>query len=64
MPHLVAGEENQSRTFDDNIDHFRSYTSGKMYSPPYFKTVKAWYDDATCSALKRIEEWKNESNVS
>jgi hypothetical protein len=59
VPHLVGGEENQSRTLDDNIDHFRSYTSGKMYSPPYFKQVKEWYDSAKAEALKRIEEWND-----
>jgi hypothetical protein len=60
VPHLIGHEENQSRTLDENIDHFRSYTSGKMYSPPYFQTAKAWYNDAKESALRRIEEWKKE----
>lgn len=59
-PYLVGSEENHARTLDDNIDHFRSYTSGKMYSPPYFKKTKAWYEDALASALERIETWKSE----
>jgi hypothetical protein len=61
VPHLIGGEENEKRTLDDNIDHFRSYTSGKMYSPPYFKKVQEWYNDAKKEALTRIENWKHEN---
>lgn len=61
VPHLVGGEENQSRTLDENIDHFRSYTSGKMYSPHYFKIAKEWYEDAMVEAQKRIALWKTET---
>ncbi len=59
-PHLIGSEENQMRTKDENIDHFRSYTAGKMYSPPYFKLVKEWYNAARQEALERISRWKNE----
>lgn len=54
---IIGHENNQERTNDENIDHFRSYTSGKMYSPPYFKKTKAWFEDAVASAKIRIEEW-------
>ena len=54
---IIGHEENQQRTDDDFIDHFRSYTSGKMYSPPYFKTTKSWFEDAVEKAKIRIEEW-------
>lgn len=57
VPHLIGKEGNRERTLDENIDHFRSYTSGKMYSPDYFKLAKSWYDDAVIQAEKRIKEW-------
>jgi hypothetical protein len=59
-PHLIGTEGNQCRTLDDNIDHFRSYTAGKMYSPDYYKITQGWYEDAKSQALARIEQWKNE----
>lgn len=58
IPYLVGGELNQKRTLDENIDHFRSYTSGKMYSPEYFRIAKKWYEDAMVEAQKRIALWK------
>lgn len=58
VPYLVGSEENQSRTLDENIDHFRSYTAGKLYSPEYFKIVKSWYEDAIIQAQSRIAKWK------
>jgi len=58
-PHLIGSEQNQHRTLDENIDHFRSYTAGKMYSPPYFKIASEWYNDARTEALERIENWRN-----
>lgn len=57
-PHLVGKEDNQCRTLDENIDHFRSYTAGKMYSPPYFIKVTEWYEAARKEASDRIEKWK------
>ncbi|RTK96726.1 MAG: glycosyltransferase family 2 protein [Neisseriaceae bacterium] len=56
-PYLIGPEENQARTLDENIDHFRSYTSGKMYSPEYFKKAKSWYEDALKQAEERIKMW-------
>lgn len=58
-PHLVGSEENFSRTQDENIDHFRSFTSGKMYSPEYFKQAKGWFASAKKDAEERIKEWSN-----
>ncbi len=57
-PHLVGPEENFSRKVDDNIDHFRSFTSGKMYSPDYYKQARGWFLSARTEALERIESWK------
>lgn len=61
-PYLIGPEQNAARNLDHNIDHFRSYTSGKLYSPPYFQQAKEWYNDARKQALKRINEWKEETN--
>jgi len=58
-PLLIGKEENQVRTLDENIDHFRSYTAAKMYSPKYFEKTKEWFEDAKTEAIKRIIEWKS-----
>jgi hypothetical protein len=60
-PHLIGSEKNFSRQVDDNIDHLRSYTSGKLYSPPYFKQAKEWFEEARKEALERISLWKTET---
>lgn len=59
-PHLIGSEQNFSRQIDENIDHIRSYTSGKLYSPPYFEKAKVWFQEAKKEALERIHLWKNE----
>jgi hypothetical protein len=61
VPYLVGKEYNQQRTLDDNIDHFRSYTAGKMYSPPYWRVVLPWYESALSDAKDRIEKWRKEA---
>lgn len=61
-PHLIGEEENFSRQVDENIDHMRSYTSGKLYSPPYFEQAKGWFEEARKEAMDRIEQWKKEGN--
>ncbi len=58
-PHLIGHEQNFARQVDDNIDHLRSYTSGKLYSPPYFAQATNWFEKAKKEALQRIEDWKN-----
>jgi len=63
VPYLIGKEENQARTLDENIDHFRSYTAAKMYSPKYFEKTKEWFEDAKKEALKRISLWKGETVV-
>lgn len=57
-PLLIGKEENAQRTNDENIDHFRSYTAGKLYSPKYFKEARTWFEDAKKEAKKRIELWR------
>lgn len=59
LPHLIGHEENFSRQVDDNIDHIRSYTSAKLYSPGYFANKsKIWFETAREEALARIKAWK------
>lgn len=57
-PHLIGHEENFSRQTDDNIDHIRSYTSGKLYSPDYYKQAQEWFEEAKLEAIERMTEWK------
>jgi glycosyltransferase involved in cell wall biosynthesis len=57
-PHLIGSEQNFSRQVDENIDHLRSYTSGKLYSPPYFQQAHEWFEKAKAEAKERIAEWK------
>lgn len=57
-PYLIGHEENFSRQVDENIDHLRSYTSGKLYSPPYFEKAVNWFEKAKEEALERIRDWK------
>lgn len=60
-PHLIGSEPNLERKKDENIDHFRSFTSGKLYSPEYYRHVSKWYEEAKKEALERIEIWEQES---
>jgi len=57
-PHLIGKEPNFQRKKDENIDHFRSFTSGKLYSPSYYEKAKKWYQEAKKEALERIEIWE------
>lgn len=62
-PHLIGSEQNFERQVDENIDHIRSYTSGKLYSPPYFEQAKEWFRDARKEALERILQWRKERAI-
>lgn len=57
-PHLIGTENNFERKTDENIDHLRSYTSGKLYSPDYYSVVEKWYKDAKEEALERLRDWE------
>jgi hypothetical protein len=59
-PLLIGKEENFVRNKDDNIDHCRSITSGKLYSPEYYEKATKWAEDAKKEALQRIDNWKKE----
>lgn len=58
-PELIGTEENFMRTLDNNIDHFRSYTSGRLYSQEYYNISHKWYLDAKEQAYERIKRWKD-----
>lgn len=62
-PEIVGKEDNFLRTKDENIDHFRSFTSGKLYSHSYYKVVSRWFEQAKRDALERIDEWKREDTT-
>jgi len=63
IPNLIGSEDNFKRTIDENIDHFRSFTSGKLYSSSYYRVVSQWYEEAKRAALERIDEWKRLLNT-
>lgn len=63
QPYLIGKELNFQRKMDENIDHFRSFTSGKLYSEFYFKKASQWYEDAKEQALIRIKEWEKNLNL-
>ena len=63
QPHLIGVEQNFERKIDENIDHFRSFTSGKLYSPDYYEKAKKWYEDAKKEALERLRSWEQASKA-
>lgn len=61
-PFLIGKEDNFVRNTDDTIDHCRSITSGKLYSPSYYEKALLWAEDAKQDAIKRIKLWKTQEN--
>lgn len=59
-PYLIGKEENFSRQVDENIDHCRSITSGRLYSPSYAQKAETWVQSAMHEAKNRIELWEKE----
>ena len=59
-PHLIGKEENFCRQVDDNIDHCRSITAGRLYSPAYVEKAEQWVASAIQEAKTRVELWKKE----
>ena len=59
QPHLIGHEKNFERQKDENIDHIRSYTSGKLYAPAYFQKATEWFEQAKIEAMERINQWGN-----
>ncbi len=59
-PYVIGHEENFCRTQDHRIDHCRTLTAGKLYSPEYFAKASGWATDAKRLARQRIALWKDE----
>lgn len=57
VPKVIGTERNFERTLDDRIDHCRTLTAGKLYSPEYFQKASAWADEARQDAAQRIKSW-------
>ena len=57
---LIGKEENQQRTSDDRIDHCRTLTAGRLYSPIYAEKANVWVLDAIEQAKERIALWTEE----
>jgi hypothetical protein len=58
-PYLIGSENNFERKVDENIDHIRSFTSGKLYSKSYYEKAQKWYLSAKKEAEERIKNWNN-----
>lgn len=57
-------EGNYERHVDDNLDHVRSYASGKMYADGYHRYASAWLEGAIKEAQARIAGWQGEISPS
>lgn len=55
---LIGDEANHARTLDQRIDHCRSLTAGRLYSPDYAAKCHEWLADAMSAARERIRLWK------
>lgn len=59
VPKVIGKEENFCRTQDHRIDHCRTLTAGKLYSPEYYEKASVWAEDAREKARERIAEWES-----
>lgn len=55
---LIGSEANHARTLDDRIDHCRTLTAGRLYSPQYAAECQLWVDAAVTEASDRINQWR------
>jgi len=56
-PFFIGEEANNVRHTDGLIDHCRSTTCSKLYSPGHHALVKSWLEPAHQEANARIAEW-------
>jgi hypothetical protein len=54
-------EKNRERNEDHRIDHCRTLTAGKLYSPDHYAKAVVWVEDAMAKARQRLKEWKQEN---
>lgn len=59
---LIGTEANHARTLDHRIDHCRTLTAGRLYSPTYAKECQAWVNEALSQAMERINLWRKEDS--
>ena len=57
-PFLIGEERNFERHVDENLDHCRSLTSARLYSPDYLAQARPWIRAAIDEARERIDAWK------
>lgn len=62
-PTFLGDEKNAVRHVDDNIDHCRSLTCSKLYSPSYYEQCMEWVRQATAEAKQRLESWSAEPPI-
>lgn len=51
-------EQNFVRNCDHRIDHCRTLTAGKLYSPEHYGKAVKWSEDAREQARQRLHEWE------
>lgn len=56
---LIGTEGNHCRVVDERIDHCRTLTAGRLYSPSYAVQCEAWVKDALAEAEERVMQWRN-----
>lgn len=52
-------EENFHRNEDHRIDHCRTLTAGKLYSPAHYAKAREWAEDARQKAQERLALWES-----
>lgn len=53
-------EQNFLRNEDHRIDHCRTLTAGKLYSPAHYEKAREWAIDAMEKARDRLAQWEHE----
>lgn len=56
-PFFLGEEQNAVRHVDSYIDHCRSMTCSKLYSPGHYAMCRQWLDSARSEAIARLAEW-------
>jgi len=53
-------EKNFERNEDHRIDHCRTLTAGKLYSPGHYAKAQPWANDAMIQAAERLAQWRED----
>lgn len=54
---LIGEEGNHRRVVDERIDHCRTLTAGRLYSPAYASQCEQWLAEAMKEARERLSQW-------